>query len=296
MCLQAIKLKDGRIVPCGKCPQCLARKGSEWSFRLRYHEKSVMSSMCVTLTYNVKNVPLSECCHYMTLNKSHVPAFIKRLRSAHVRAGKYDVENPIKYFAVGEYGSKFGRPHYHVILFNVDRSVLLDKGSDKVIKFCGWDRKRVAVSPSWEFGHVTVDKLSAAAIGYCLKYMLKAGKIPVHRNDDRQREFRVMSKLLGANYLSENMVRWHKDDLDKRMYVPIEDGKKISMPRYFKDKIYTDKERERLKEVYAAVMIEKYIEHVKLFDDPVEHMRYVKEACKSEFRKMAAGERQRKDC
>lgn len=39
------------------------------------------------------------------------------------------------------------------------------------------------------------------------------------------------------------MIRWHKSDLKNRMYIVIEDGKKISMPRYYKNKIYHDEER-----------------------------------------------------
>lgn len=39
------------------------------------------------------------------------------------------------------------------------------------------------------------------------------------------------------------MQRYHKADLENRMYVPIEDGKKIAMPRYFKDKMYNNEER-----------------------------------------------------
>lgn len=294
MCLQPIKLKD-RTVPCSKCPKCLGRKGSEWSWRLRYHERDCMSSVCLTLTYDTLNVPLAQFSHYMTLDRKAVPAFIKRLRRAHERAGSYDLDNPIKYFAVGEYGSEFWRPHYHVILFNVDLQVLLTMQDVKVIGYCGWDRKRPAYSNSWKFGHVTVDRLSAAAIGYCLKYMLKVGKVPVHRNDDRVPEFRLMSKGLGKSYITDSSLEWHKADLDTRMYIPIEDGKKISMPRYFKDKIYTSAERERLKEVYAVIMVEKYVETVKLFNDPVAHMRYVKESCKQAFRKMALDGQKRID-
>lgn len=42
------------------------------------------------------------------------------------------------------------------------------------------------------------------------------------------------------------MVKWHKSDLDNRMYLNIEDGKRISMMRYYKDKMYTDEERDRI--------------------------------------------------
>lgn len=39
------------------------------------------------------------------------------------------------------------------------------------------------------------------------------------------------------------MVKWHKADIGNRMYITIEDGKKISMPRYYKNKIYHEEER-----------------------------------------------------
>ena len=51
---------------------------------------------------------------------------------------------------------------------------------------------------------------------------------------------------MGDNYLTENMIRWHKNDLTNRMYVPIKDGKKIAMPRYYKEKIYTMQEKKSI--------------------------------------------------
>ena len=43
------------------------------------------------------------------------------------------------------------------------------------------------------------------------------------------------------------MVAWHKWDLEERMYCNLKDEKKISMPRYYKDKMYIDVEREIIK-------------------------------------------------
>lgn len=48
----------------------------------------------------------------------------------------------------------------------------------------------------------------------------------------------------------KKIVEWHKADLDNRMYLPIEDGKKIAMPRYYKLKLYSDEERGYLKGVF----------------------------------------------
>lgn len=39
------------------------------------------------------------------------------------------------------------------------------------------------------------------------------------------------------------MKKWHLNDLNNRMYINIGDGKKAAMPRYYKQKIYTDEQR-----------------------------------------------------
>jgi hypothetical protein len=49
------------------------------------------------------------------------------------------------------------------------------------------------------------------------------------------------------------MVEWHKLDLENRMYVPMKDGKKIAMPRYYKDKIYNESEKNRISRHIAKI-------------------------------------------
>lgn len=52
-----------------------------------------------------------------------------------------------------------------------------------------------------------------------------------------------MSKKMGSNYLTKEMVEWHRKDLLNRMYLPLKGGGLASMPRYYKEKIYTEYER-----------------------------------------------------
>lgn len=42
------------------------------------------------------------------------------------------------------------------------------------------------------------------------------------------------------------MMAWHYADLYNRMYVNLPGGKKCAMPRYFKQKLYTDEERQEV--------------------------------------------------
>jgi hypothetical protein len=66
----------------------------------------------------------------------------------------------------------------------------------------------------------------------------------MHKNDDRLPEFSLMSKKLGLNYLSEKIINYHRADIE-RNFITLEDGKKISLPRYFREKIWTESERRK---------------------------------------------------
>jgi hypothetical protein len=225
--------------PCGKCPECTKRRISEWSFRLMQEEKHSDSAHFITLTYNTKHVPITKA-GFLTLNKRDLQTFFKRLR---FNTGAKN----IKYYAVGEYGTDKFRPHYHALVFNLPHT-------DDVLKAWITDkRKTKIIEPLGEchFGTIT-----GASVGYTLKYISKRRIIPVHRNDDRLPEFALQSKGLGSSYLTEAAHAWHHADLNNRMHIQIEGGKKISMPRYFKNKIYTDHDRENIG-AFQAPLIEK---------------------------------------
>lgn len=197
-------------VPCGKCPACVGARQSAWSFRLMQEERISTSAYFITLTYDTKHVPLTR--HgFMSLTKRDPQLFMKRLRK--------QCDNKVKYYLVGEYGGKTVRPHYHAIIFNADIT---------------------KIQESWQLGQVHYGTVTGASIGYCLKYMSKTKKIPLHGNDDRTSEFALMSKGLGKNYLSDNILEWHFSKLEERMYCTLRDGRKVTMPRYYKDKIFSD--------------------------------------------------------
>lgn len=221
--------------PCGKCPACIARRASGWSFRLLQEEKRSDTAYFITLTYDTKYVPITEK-GFMGLCKRDIQLFFKKLRKAHFQTYGYNI--PIKYFAVGEYGGRTMRPHYHVLLFNAKLTVMLNQVDLKSLVYFKFDGKVPVQCKQWDNGHITVGLVTGASVGYSLKYMCKPGKIPLHKNDDRQKEFALMSKGLGAQYLTKAMKAWHNADIEKRLYCVLEDGKKISMPRYYRERVY----------------------------------------------------------
>lgn len=192
-CLTPFKTNDGQLVPCGKCPDCRGRRISGWSFRLMEEEKRCSSAFFLTLTYDPMKVPMSPR-GFMTLDSSidqetgeihHMKIKKKDGTTGYVRETKRDLQlffkslrkanslRKIKYYAVGEYGGKTKRPHYHIILFNADITT---------------------VQNAWTKGQIHYGNVSGASVGYTLKYMSKPKTVPKHKNDDRLPEFSIMSK------------------------------------------------------------------------------------------------------
>lgn len=224
MCYKTIKLKSGDIVPCGRCPLCKGRRIAAWAFRLQQQERVSENSHFITLTYGTENLKFTENGR-PTLAKRDVQLFIKRLRK---------LQSPgmpkLKYYCAGEYGSKTFRPHYHIIIFNCCITT---------------------IQPAWSLGDIHYGQTSPASIAYSLKYISKPRK---SKTDDRANEFQLNSKGLGANYLTPAMIKWHKSNLIKKMYCTFPDNIKISMPRYYKDKIYTREERTIISNHFQAEM------------------------------------------
>lgn len=255
-------------LPCSKCPNCKKRRASSWSFRLIKESEKSTSALFVTLTYDTRYVPITKN-GFMSLLKTDVQKFMKRLRKRS--------SEKLKYYACGEYGSKTMRPHYHLILFNA--SVL--------------DIEHAWALDDKKIGEIYVGKVSDASVGYTLKYISKDGKIPLFPGDDRLPEFSLMSKGLGKNYLTKEMIEWHHNNLTERVFVPLKDGKKIAMPRYFKDKIYDNIQKGIIADFMKEKSIVTELELEKELGD--DYFRMGVERVNNEFNKMLKKQNQNLD-
>jgi len=136
--------------------------------------------------------------------RSDVQNYFKRLRKT---------SKELKYYAVGEYGEKTNRPHYHAIVFNAEND---------------------DISSNWKAGFTHLENVTQAAIHYVTKYM-------INRKSDinRQKEFSLSSKGLGKSYV-DVAGETHKKQMSDTVYYA--GGHKSTMPRYLKQKIF-DKEQ-----------------------------------------------------
>lgn len=235
--------------PCGKCPFCIKRRTSQWSWRLMQQEKISETAYFITFTYATECVPITDT-GLLNLRKQDVQLFFKRVRDAH---NKYYVKNnypqwhkdratAISYYLAGEYGTKFARPHYHAIIFNSLLELMLSNSDLIAIQNTDFDGQTEVHIKQWPHGYVTIGRVNEASVGYTLKYLEKPKTAGWKKGDDRQKEFSLMSKGIGKSYITAETKKYHMQSLTDLYHITLRDGKKIAMPRYIKEKLY-DKEQ-----------------------------------------------------
>lgn len=201
-------------MPCGKCYECLRDKQQSWCFRIDQEIKHSSISFFVTLTYATENLLFGTSDP--VLYKRHLQLHFKKLR-------KRLEPKTIKYYAVGEYGDRSnpGRPHYHYLLFyrgSLDRF--------KLMRF---------IKESWDLGISQVLPVHGAQ-GYVTKYILK-----FDRRDHEVKPFSMISHGLGIDYLSDQVINYHRRNLIS--YATKPGGYQITLPRYYKDRIFSTFDR-----------------------------------------------------
>ena len=188
------------LLPCGKCEPCIAMKRAEWGIRI-YHESLTHERNCfLTLTYDEDHLP--EDCK---IDKDHVRQFIRKARE----------DKPIRYFACGEYGEKYGRPHYHICLFGEDyRAMSWRIGNDGM--YCNNFLEEI-----WNKGQITAAPLTPGSAMYTAGYVQK--KI----NDSDTFNLMSRSPPIGKPWLLDNLHR-----LGNRDTITI-NGKEHPLPRKY---------------------------------------------------------------
>lgn len=216
----------------------------QWVKKLQFEKENWEYSYFITLTYSNDNVP-SE------LKVKDVQNFIKYLR--------FELKQPLRYFATGEYGSKTKRPHYHLILFTdykLELNWLKDTKNGslydcKLLNKCwknqgfiwtayDYDNKSFAYCSSYSCKEMTkqfkninakmikknIDdlKINNPDLSGLEKYLLIDNLI--QSIDNRKAEFIIMSKNppIGSNKrinetTPSSLCKWHRDKIDKEKYL-----------------------------------------------------------------------------
>lgn len=184
-------------VPCGHCPNCELSR--QFSFVQRCKLETLQydnKPWFVTLTYNNSSLPADG-----SLSVRDVQLFLKRFRQRLKRDydGIYDF--PLRYAVCGEYGKK-GRPHYHLILWNLH----CYNSSD-------FFRVKDLIRSSWSLGFIQsriIDPCdSAKSFKYTTKYLCKSKSLQNLPFDDAKRPFINSSRTRGFGGIGKPFLMEH---------------------------------------------------------------------------------------
>ena len=225
--------KNGGVIPpvtdnrvlyvtaaCGKCFECRKQKARAWQVRMSEELRNNPNAVFVTLTisdesfeyimdkYNIETN--EECC------KKMIRLFLERVRR--------ETKKSLRHWFVTEMGhDNTERYHLHGIVWGT--------GTAQIIK------------DHWKYGFVFIgDYVSEKTINYVVKYMLKKDK------DHKDYNPCVLcSAGIGEGYLKRpdsESNRYRAKDTNETYR--LRNGTKLNLPIYYRNKIYTDDEREKL--------------------------------------------------
>lgn len=279
-------------IPCGKCIGCRLDYAKQWANRImleaQYHDEAYF----VTLTYDDEHVPRSwytnpetgEACQSLTLRKRDFQLFMKRLRRSQDGLEWFGkrVDQSIRFFASGEYGSNSLRPHYHAIIFGLHLDDLV-YWKDNALGHHYYTSEYLesiwaAVHPErgvlstvrekCRLGMVVVAPLTYETAAYTARYTAK--KSNTQGGDffeafNMEKPFTLMSRRPGIGR------QYYEDHLDMFDYSVLniataDGGRKVPIPRYFNNLFDVDcperskelKEiRKKMAEVQAMLKLER---------------------------------------
>lgn len=197
MCIAPIMLKNGLTVGCGKCLSCLSVRRNDWSARLQLHsEQYKYMPFFICLTYD--NEHLVYGSEDAVLYKRDLQLFVKRLKDYFKT-----YNSNFSYFACGENGDVFQRPHYHLLLFGLDELHEMFESSvedvENVIRKLWSDKNGNLI------GRVDVGIAGYDGIHYVTKYVVKSSE-----ENGESKPFVVCSHGIGSNWLDSEECKFIK--------------------------------------------------------------------------------------
>lgn len=230
---QATKKNGGKIpfmsdaramyvpVACGKCYECRKQKSREWLVRMSEELRENPNAFFVTLTINDESYKKIANKYDLSddnaIGKQMVRLWLERVRKQTKRS--------VKHWLITELGhNNTERLHLHGIIFDI-------KGAEYCREY-------------WNYGFVFIgDYVSERTINYVVKYMTKV--------DEDHPDFigKVLcSPGIGSGYLKryDSETNRYKKSGNTRDFYTLRNGQRINLPVYYRNKIYSEAEREAL--------------------------------------------------
>lgn len=205
-------------LPCGQCIGCRLERSRQWAIRC-VHEASLYEDNCfLTLTYSDENLPENGSVRVEDFQK-----FMKRLRFEFP-------DQKIRFFHCGEYGEKYGRPHYHACIFNFDFK-------DKYHWSTASNGEKYYRSPTleklWPVGQSMIGNVTFESAAYVARYITKKITGPdahqLYEDLGKKPEYVTMSRRPG---IGKPWLDKFKSDVFPDDFVVLR-GKILKVPQFY---------------------------------------------------------------
>lgn len=225
--IPTIKDERTRYVPvgCGKCMECRKQKARSWQVRLHEEIRTDKTGLFVTFSFSDESINQLEKDLNTNLKgynldnqilKLSVKRFLERWRK------KYKIS--IKHWFVTELGqTNTERIHIHGLIFT--------------------NHSLKTIEEIWKYGNVWIgDYVNEKTINYIIKY--------VHKTDPKHKYYIPLvlcSPGIGNNYINRIDSKTNKFNKDKTNETyTTRTGIKLRLPIYYRNKLYTDEQKEEL--------------------------------------------------
>lgn len=220
-------------IGCGKCMECMRQKARKWQIRLMEEIRTDKRGKFVTFSFSdqslidlEKELKLPENLDSYTRDNKIATLAVKRFRERWRK--KYGVS--IKHWLCTELGqNSTERLHIHGIVWITAKKKVLEE----LWKYGNVNKKE----KNWEMNYVT-----ERTVNYIVKYLSKT--------DEKHKYYTpivLTSPGIGWNYINRPDAERNKYNGEKTIETyTTRQGIKLNLPIYYRNKIYTDEQREKL--------------------------------------------------
>lgn len=217
---------------CGNCMECRQQYARDWQVRLLEDVRHNKNGKFVTLTFSDESI-------------KKISRKIKGLEG-------YNLDNEIATYAVRHFYERY-RKKYKKSLRHWLVTELGHENTENIhlhgIIWCDNDLNEI--EKFWKYGwvwkgketeHGIINYVNEQTTNYITKYITKI--------DDDHKEYKpkvLASKGIGKAYLDRDDAKRNKfKDKDTKEYYTTRTGHKLALPKYYRNKLYTDDEKEKL--------------------------------------------------
>lgn len=248
------------LINCGKCEECLKKRGRQWAIRLLEENKNpTAKGYFVTMTIDDENIKHLEKETFKRLERTKDKMGFKKYSKKQIWEMYQDdneiattavrlflerwrkkYKHSVKHWFINERGHKgTQRMHLHGIIWQDDIYIQPTK-----YRQGRRNKSNDEFSKTWGYGYVfTGHKCNEQTASYIVKYITKI--------DEKRKDFVpkiLTSPGLGKQYLNETRKRYLRERWvhDQKISYKYENGTECSLPIYYKNHTWNEEERDEI--------------------------------------------------